>query len=202
MISYISGKLQYKDNGFLVIDTAGGVGYKVFVSEKTFSMLPELGKDIRIFTYMHIKEDEISLYGFLKDEELNVFNKLISVSGIGPRIGLVFLSTLSPSEIIKSVLSSDTDSLCSVPGVGKKTAQRLVLELKDKFKNEDFLIKEGNSENKDFNTDLKYKSDAVEALISLGYNKSEAIGAVSAVFEQNISTEDLLKKALKKLIRI
>ena len=179
-----------------------GVGYRVFISDKTCSRLPEIGEDIRIFTYMHIKEDEVSLYGFLKDEELNIFNKLISVSGIGPRIGLVFLSVLSPLEIVKSVLSSDTDTLCNVPGVGKKTAQRLILELKDKFKNEDFIIKEDKNESEAFDNDLKYKSDAVDALIALGYNKNEAISAVSKVYEKNISTEELLKAALKKLIRI
>lgn len=202
MISYIKGKLQYLSDSFVIIDN-GGIGYKIFVSPKLMSNIGKIGDNVTVFTYMSIKDDGISLYGFENFEELEIFNKLITVSGIGPKGALGIISNLTPADFIMAVISDDVAAVSKAPGVGKKTAQRIILELKDKFKTEDFIEEKIFGEGKGLSSVVadNSKIEAIEALTSLGYGRSEAAKAVSAVFEEGKTTEDILKLALKKLAR-
>ena len=202
MISYIKGKLQYLSDSFVIIDN-GGIGYKIFVSPKLMSNIGKIGDNVTVFTYMSVKDDGISLYGFENFEELEIFNKLITVSGIGPKGALGIISNLTPADFIMAVISDDVAAVSKAPGVGKKTAQRIILELKDKFKTEDFIEEKIFGEGKGLSSVVtdNSKIEAIEALTSLGYGRSEAAKAVSAVFEEGGTTEEMLKLALKKLAR-
>ncbi len=197
MIFYIKGILEYISEDFLIVE-ANGIGYKLFVSSRTISNMPEIGNEVKIFTYMSIREEIISLFGFYSKDELDMFNRLIMVSGVGPKAALAFLAQLSVEEIAMAIMSGDSLTLSKTPGVGKKTAQRVILELKDKFKSEDFI----ESKNGIADSILNYsqpKFDAISALTSLGYSASDATKAVSQIYDENLSTEQLLKLALKKL---
>lgn len=199
MISYIKGNVVYKDDNFIIVET-GGIGYKIFVSPTTMAGISEIDeeKQIKIYTFMNVKEDSISLFGFETMSELDMFNKLITVSGVGPKAALSILNYLKPSEIVMAVLSSDDSVLSKAQGIGKKTAQRIILELKDKFKNSDLTI-DDKGEKIDANTKNESKTEAIQALTSLGYTLTEAIRAVSAVYEDKLSTQQILKLSLKKL---
>lgn len=202
MISYIKGKLEYLSDSFVIIDN-GGIGYKIFVSPKLMSNIGKIGDNVTVFTYMSVKDDGISLYGFENFEELEIFNKLITVSGIGPKGALGIISNLTPADFVMAVISDDVAAVSKAPGIGKKTAQRIILELKDKFKTEDFIEEKIFGESKGLSSVVadNSKIEAIEALTSLGYGRSEAAKAVSAVFEEGKTTEDILKLALKKLAR-
>ena len=133
MIAYLNGILELKFNGFVVIDVAG-VGYKVFMSEASISELGEIGDKVKVYTHYHVREDDISLYGFLTIEELNMFELLISVSGVGAKSALNTLANIEASSFALAVVSNDTSKLTKIPGIGAKTAARIILELKDKLK--------------------------------------------------------------------
>lgn len=201
MISYIKGTLEYIDETWIVIETAG-IGYRVFVSPKTISSLPPIQNNIKIYTYMNVKDDGINLYGFLKQEDLELFNKLLLVSGIGPKGALNILGSMSSGEIILSIVSEDIKALSKAPGVGKKTAQRLIIELKDKFKNSDFLNSLDENTETEFDSSLKNeKSEALEALLALGYSRTEAVTALKGISFEGMDTGAILKTALKKIIK-
>lgn len=201
MIAYIKGTLAQKGESFLVVE-AGGIGYYIHASTMTISGLPETGQEVKLHTYMNVKEDGISLFGFSSLEELTLFHKLITVNGVGPKGALSFLAVLKPTDIMIAILSGDTATLCKAPGIGKKTAQRMILELKDKLNMEDsaFFGQEEESNSLQMGT-LDPKWEAAEALAALGYSKSEAIKAVKAAYEEGMDTEELLKLALKKMVR-
>lgn len=202
MISYLSGILTGKAEQHLILET-GGVGYFISVSPILLASLPPIGEKIKIFTHMSVKEDGISLFGFRTMEELDLFHQLITVSGVGPKAGLGFLATMTPEEIIVAILSGDAATLSKTPGVGAKTAQRVILELKDKVKTEQIFLQEleaSTMKNGSKNLENSAKFEAIEALTSLGYSRSEAAKAVSMVYKEKISTEELLKQALKKMI--
>lgn len=204
MISYVKGKLEYIGDDFILVE-ANGIGYQIFVSSKTVAALPQIHSMLQIFTYMNVREDGISLFGFSTMEELSVFHRLILVSGIGPKGALGFLAALEPQEIVMAVLSEDIKTLMKAPGVGKKTAQRMVLDLKDKFRTEEFLPAFMDEDTKGFFQEEKGETGeakhlAIEALAALGYSRSEAAQAVSKVYQDGIETEQLLKLALKKMI--
>ena len=199
MIFYIKGILEYIGENFLIVE-CGGIGYKLFVSSKTISNMPNIGDEVKIFTHMSVKDEVVSLFGFYMKEELDMFNKLITVSGVGPKAALAFLMQLSVEEIAVAIMSEDILTLSKTPGIGKKTAQRVILELKDKFKTEDFILQK--IDNDSIVNYSQSKFEAVEALTSLGYSRSEALKAVSQVYSENLSTEALLKLALKKLSHI
>ena len=191
MISYIKGTLVHRGNGVVVVETSG-LGYEIFVSAATLSVLPEVGETVKIHTHMNVKEDGISLYGFSTAEELELFHRLISVTGVGPKGALGFLSQLKPQEIILAILSDDVKTLSKAPGVGRKTAQRVILELKDKFQIEaEELMPTGSN---------GAKFEAMDALAALGYSRSEAAKAVNGVAAEGMTTEDILKAALKKMV--
>ena len=140
MIAFISGILDMKLSNFVVIDVAG-IGYKIFMSEAAIDKLAEVGEKVKIYTHHHVREDDISLYGFLTLEELNMFELLISVSGVGAKSALSILANIEPSAFALAVITNDTSKLVRIPGVGAKSAARIVLELKDKLKNQDIVDK-------------------------------------------------------------
>ncbi len=201
MISYIKGILDYVSENYIIVE-AGGIGYRIFVSSSVLSRLPQTGKEVKVYTFMSVKEDGISLFGFNSNEELDIFNKLLTVGGVGPKGALAIVSALKPKDIITAIVTGDVNAVSKAPGVGKKTAQRIILELKDKFKTEDiFADKEDYTEDiitSSVSNDPKYET--IEALMSLGYMRAEAVKAVSAVYEKGMEAEELLKKALKKMI--
>lgn len=197
MIAYLNGILELKFNGYIIIDVMG-VGYKVFMSETSINKLGEIGDKVRVYTHYHVREDEISLYGFLNIEELNMFELLISVSGVGAKSALNTLAYIEPSTFALAVVSNDTSKLVKIPGIGAKTAARIVLELKDKLKNQDIVKNkvdkiESNIENKE------NIEEAVTALQVLGYNRKEIEKTFEKIEDTNISLEELIKKGLKYL---
>ena len=197
MIAYLNGILELKFNGYIIIDVMG-VGYKVFMSETSINKLGEIGDKVRVYTHYHVREDEISLYGFLNIEELNMFELLISVSGVGAKSALNTLAYIEPSTFALAVVSNDTSKLVQIPGIGAKTAARIVLELKDKLKNQDIVKNkvdkiESNIENKE------NIEEAITALQVLGYNRKEIEKTFEKIEDTNISLEELIKKGLKYL---
>jgi len=197
MISYIKGTLAHRGESYIILEN-GGIGYQIFVSAGFLSRMPEAGKEIKIFTYMSVKEDGISLFGFISKEEQEMFLKLLTVGGVGPKGALGFLSQLTPQEIVMAILSADAKTLSKAPGVGKKTAQRVILELKDKCTTEDAIAVPMEMVDGDAVGGAKF--EAIEALTALGYSRSEAAKAVGMVAAEGMTTEDILKAALKKMI--
>ena len=194
MYAYIKGSLEEKLKDSIVVET-GGIGYKIYVSEQTMDKLGELGEKVKIYTHYHVREDSISLYGFLSNEELKMFELLIQVSGIGAKTAIVMLSNISPSEFAIAVISNDIKTLTKIPGVGSKSAQRIVLELKDKLKTEESISSEGMPQ-EEIAIGTDNLSEAVAALQVLGYPQREATKAVASVNAQGLSVEDVIKKAL------
>lgn len=195
MITYIVGELTYIDNNTIILE-ACGVGYEITVSESVIPSLPGIGSSIKIYTYQNVKEDALDLYGFLTMDDLKIFKQLITVNGIGPKGALSILSVISPDELRLAVISDDVKKIQSAPGIGSKTAQKLIIELKDKLKIEDVVY--DLHDEKDIVKSVR--DEAVSALISLGYSNSESVSAVSAlVITENMTSEDILKQALKKL---
>ena len=158
LISYIKGIITYKTNTFVVVE-CNGIGYKIFVSSATLSQLNET-ETVMIYTFMNVKEDDISLFGFLTQQEQTIFHQLLSVSGIGPKGALAFLSEMTPEDIIIAILSEDIKTLSKTPGIGKKTAQRLILELKDKVKPQEVIQQTPQK-------DTNEKWEAVEAITTI-----------------------------------
>ncbi len=195
MITYIVGELTYIDNNTIILE-ACGVGYEITVPESVIPSLPGIESSIKIYTYQNVKEDALDLYGFLTMDDLKIFKQLITVNGIGPKGALSILSVISPDELRLAVISDDVKKIQSAPGIGSKTAQKLIIELKDKLKIEDVVY--DLHDEKDIVKSVR--DEAVSALISLGYSNSESVSAVSTlVITENMTSEDILKQALKKL---
>lgn len=191
MISYVSGIVEYVDTEKVVVDNHG-IGISVFMTNDDLSVIGE-GEEVKLHTYFNVKEDAMQLYGFLNRENLEMFKLLLTVNKVGPKIALGILSTC-PGDMLKmSIVSGDSKTIASSPGVGAKTAERIVLELKDKIEIdgvEDFVPENGSA-------DSSLSNDVVDALVELGYSKSEAISAVKRIDEtEDMSVEDILKKAL------
>ena len=202
MISYIRGELVALEEDKVIVDV-GGVGYGIFMSGQAMGQLPPVGSKVKIHTYLNVKEDAMQLYGFLNRDALSVFKLLIGVSGIGPKAGLNILSCLSPDELRFAVLAGDVKTISSAPGIGKKTAEKLILELKDKMSIEDVLEQaaHGSEQSKEIEaTDTGMQAEAVQALTALGYGSAESLRAVKKVSVDCASVEDLLREALKNLL--
>lgn len=194
MFHYIKGTFEDSGKDYIIIDN-NGIGYKIYTSSSTISRLGSPGREVQVFTYFHVREDTMALYGFLSKEELNMFELLISVSGVGPKAGLVVLSAFTPAKLTLSILGGDVKSLTSVSGIGSKTANRIVLELKDKI-----------DEDEAINFDVEpaaggAQKEAVNALISLGYSTNEASNSVGRVDPGIKGTENIIKAALKNLMK-
>lgn len=202
MISYIRGELADVREDQVVIDV-GGVGYGIFMSGSDIARLPSTGQEVKINTYLHVKEDVMQLFGFLTRDGLEVFRLIIGVSGIGPKGGLSILSKLTADDLRFAVLSGDAKAISSAPGIGKKTAEKVIIELKDKLDLEEML------EPKDISPSAEpiggglageIQTEAVQALVALGYGSTESLRAVKKVdLEQAKTVEDVLKQALKNL---
>lgn len=202
MISFIRGELAVVEEDKVVVDV-GGVGYGIFMSGQALSLLPQPGNEVKIYTYLNVKEDALQLFGFLTREDLEVFRLLIGVSGIGPKGGLNILSCLSPDELRFAVLSGDAKAISAAPGIGKKTAEKLILELKDKMKIEDVLEHAAHGDEnpriESASTDSGMQAEAVQALVALGYGSAESMRAVKKTSPECGTVEDILKEALKYL---
>lgn len=197
MIDYVSGSLATKKPTEAVIDV-GGIGYRVLIPTSTFERLPEVGEDAMLLTYHHVREDAITLFGFLSTEERRVFEMMLAVSGIGPKLALAALSALRPSEIRQRVLEGDAAMLTRIPGVGKKTAERLIIELRDRFEKDG--LEEGESTGSSSTPDGNFRADAMAALESLGLSRSAAEKAVIGVLRKDPSirnAEEIIRLALR-----
>ena len=198
MISYLKGNLEVKSIDYVVIDV-GGIGYKVFMSSNSISRLDETGNSVKIYTYMRVREDDISLYGFCTNEELRMFEQLLGVSGIGAKSALTILANISPSSFALAIISGDINTLKKLPGIGAKSAQRMVLELKDKMKTEEAVqAEEVISVNNNYINNDKTK-DAIEALQVLGYSRSDVEVVLAKIDIRDDSVEEIIKKSLKYL---
>ena len=201
MISFIKGRLEEISLQSIVLE-AGGIGYRVQVSPQTIARLPRLTDEIKIYTYMHVKEDGIALYGFLSGEEIDMFNLLILVSGIGPKVALGVLGVMEPQQVMLAITAEDFALLSKVPGVGKKTAQRIVLELKDRIQGRDGLdISGADLSSRGVSMGTNEKQDAIDALLALGYSRSESVKVIMETALPGMSAEQIIKSALRKLAK-
>ena len=201
MYSYIRGILTDVEENLVVIET-GGIGYNIYTTAQTFDYLSSIGEELKLYTYLNVREDAMLLYGFLTKDDLRVFKLLLGVSGIGPKGALAILGVMSTDDLRFAVLADDAKAIAKAPGIGAKTAQRLILELKDKLSLEEaFEQKLSNEAMKKAPNMLNgIKNDAVQALVALGYSSSDALKTVNAVeITEDSDVEDVLKAALKNM---
>lgn len=201
MYAYIKGELAEKNIDHIVVE-AGGIGYLIYVPAQSIDYLPDEGDQIKVYTYLYIREDAMVLYGFLTKDDLEIFKMLITVSGIGPKGGLGILSTLSADDLRFAILSEDSKTISKAPGIGAKTAQRVIIDLKDKMSLEEAFEKklENNADGVQKTLNSSTKNDAVMALSALGYSSAESLKAVSKVdITDDMDVEDVLKLALKNM---
>ena len=196
MISYLKGKLEAKNIDSVIIEV-GGIGYKVFMSRNSIDNLGDSGKDVKVFTYMRVREDDVSLYGFLSNEELKMFEQLLGVSGVGAKSAINILSNISPSSFALAIISGDISKLKSLPGIGAKSAQRMILELKDKMKTVDAI--ETETIPSTFVPANDKTKDAIEALQVLGYARRDIDVALARINTEELAVEEIIKQGLKQL---
>lgn len=197
MISYIKGILVEKNPAYAIVETAGGIGFYINISLATFSALPQEKEEVCLLTYFIVKEDAQILYGFKEEEERELFKLLISVNGIGPNTGRLILSSMSVGEVLNAIATENVKAIQSIKGIGAKTAQRLIVELKDKTKKTDWAVQTKISTAYNNN-----KYDALTALIALGFPKAGADSVLDKVIKAegiDLSVEELIKKSLKLL---
>ena len=197
MLAYIKGTLEMKSKNFLVIEV-GGLGYKVFMSENSINTIGEIGDTIKVHTYYRVREDDISIFGFKTLEELRMFELLLSVSGVGAKSALVMLSCIEPSEFAIAVISNDVKLLTQIPGIGTKSAQRIILELKDKLKTERAeLTEDKTTSNKTSSITVNNNvQEAISGLMVLGYSRRDIEKAFEHLAVETLTVEDLIKKGL------
>ncbi len=200
MFAYIKGSIEEKSSGYVVIE-ASGVGYKIFMPEPEIEGLGEIGEIVKIHTYYWVREDNISLYGFSTKEELRMFEILITTSGIGAKSGITILSNIDASSFALAVINEDTHKLTKLPGIGAKTAARIILELKDKLKKQELETK-GNEQKAELErviSDNENIDEAISALQVLGYSKREIEKAFEKTSLEGLSVEDMIRKGLSLL---
>jgi len=200
MITYLKGNLTYVSESMIIVEVAG-VGYELRVTSSVMNDLPAINDNIKVYTFMSVKEDGVSLFGFNSFEELDIFKMLIKVSGIGPKGAIAILSFMTLDELRFAILSDDAKAIAKTPGVGAKTAGKLILELKDKMKLQDSFDTDTNDyESKTEVMDKGVRNDAIQALIALGYSSSDSYKAVRAVkITEDMDVEIVLKMALKNI---
>ena len=196
MISYIKGKLETKNIDNVVIEV-GGIGYKIFMSVNSMDRLGETGTEVKVYTYMRVREDDVSLYGFCTNEELKMFEQLLGVSGVGAKLALSILANISPSSFALAIITGDLNTLKCLPGIGAKSAQRMILELKDKMKTQETIETEAIPVQSTEKSDKA--KDAIEALQVLGYSRRDIELAISKINTVDLSVEDIIKQGLKYL---
>ncbi len=195
MFSYIKGKLEVKTTGYVVIDI-NGLGYKIFMSDTAINKIGDIGEVVKVHTYVKVREDDISIYGFNTNEELRMFELLLSVSGIGAKSAITILSNISPSSFALAVITNNVGEIKKLPGIGPKTAQRIILELKDKLKTEESIESDNTVELKNAITEDNKVQEAISALQVLGYSQREIETAMKNVDKDNLSVEDIIRKGL------
>lgn len=195
MYYYIKGTLVQKGDNYLVVD-ANGVGYMIYTSLTSLADVGETGRNVTMYTYLHVREDVMDLYGFATVEEKNMFMHLISVSGVGPKAALAILSVTTPAKFAVAVVTNDVKTITKASGVGPKMAQRVILELKDKLKTEELEI-DADEDTGEIPSDNK--NEAISALIVLGYSPSDAQKAVKGI-DGTLNVEEIIKKALSSLM--
>jgi Holliday junction DNA helicase RuvA len=201
MIGYLKGELAEIKESYVVLEV-GNIGYEVYLPTSAIMELPSKGSTIKLYTYLHVREDAIGLFGFLTKDDLEMFKLLITVNGIGPKGALGILSAISADEIRFAVLAEDVKTIAKAPGIGNKTASKLILELKDKFKLEDaFEQRILNKEEKQSGSGIFGKrEEAIQALTVLGYSGSEALKIVNQIdINETMTSEEILKLCLKKM---
>ena len=203
MISYVKGIIADFEKDKVIVEN-NGIGYGIYMPQRSLGLLPSVGSEVKIYTYMNVREDAMQLFGFLSKDELSMYKLVITVSGIGPKGGLSILSTLSADDLRFAVLSSDSKAISKAPGIGKKTAEKLIIELKDKLDMDDLLTHAGTASESGVSMDVSsvntsVQAEAAEALVALGYGSTESYKAVKAVNMENPTVEALLKEALKKM---
>ena len=203
MLAYIKGEIASKNIGYIVIDV-GGLGYKVFMSDIDMEKIGVVGDNVKVHTYYRVLEDDISIFGFSTPEELRLFELLISVSGVGAKTALTMLNKIEPSVFALAIISEDINTLKSIPGVGPKSAQRIVLELKDKLKKEQTIseLSKSNERIKVVNLEIDDGKtvDAISALQVLGYNKQDIEKAITKIENrEDLSLEEIIKQGLSLL---
>lgn len=200
MISYIRGELAAIEEEKVIVDV-NGVGYGIFMPAQSMGKLPPVGNEIKLHTYLNVREDAMQLFGFLTQDDLKVFKLVIGVSGIGPKGGLSVLSQLTPDDLRFAVLSNDVKAISATPGIGKKTAEKLIIELKDKLSMDDVLehaYEQGEETVSGTGSYTNVQTEAVQALAALGYGNTEALKAVKKVeITEDSDVEEVLKQALK-----
>ena len=207
MITYIKGELAEVNEECIVIEV-NGIGYEVKVPLSALDELPRIGSIIKIFTYLHVREDAMALFGFLSSDDLTMFKLLITVNGIGPKGALGILSSITPDDLRFAVLSEDVKTIAKTPGIGNKTASKLILELKDKLKLEDAfeqkLINQEEGQKQVPNSGshiIDIRKEAIQALVVLGYSNTDAAKVVRKIdITEDMTSEDILKKSLKNLV--
>lgn len=202
MIAYVNGIVEDIAEDNVVLDV-GGIGYNVRISADTAARLPGVGEQVKLYTYTSVKEDAFLLYGFLSRNDLAMFKQCITVNGIGPKGALAILSVMDADSLRFAIMSGDTKAISKAPGIGARTAQRLILELKDKITIDDTLINKeiaATAGRTAVNIDSIQKKEAVEALVSLGYGQAESLKAVNAIEGiEDMDSGAILKAALKKM---
>lgn len=189
MISFLEGGVEFKGERFCVIST-GGIGYKVFITQETLRKIPEKGDKIKLWTHQYVRENSLELYGFLHFAELELFEALINISGIGPKGGLGVLNVAPVDTLKKAIAAGDISYLTRVSGIGRKTAEKILLELKDKMARGGVGVEA---------PELKEEADVLEALVALGYSQREARDALGAISQDIVGVEKRVNEALKKL---
>lgn len=198
MLAYIKGTLEIKMTDYVVIDV-GGLGYKVYMYAIGMEKLGNIGDKVKVYTYYRVREDDISIFGFNTNEELRMFELILSVSGVGAKTALTIIAVTEPSEFAIAVISDDVSYLTKIPGIGAKSAQRIILELKDKMKKENSITKTKNLKLKEAVVDSSKVDEAISALQVLGYNKKEIEKVFMKLDKKDLSTEDLIRKGLGML---
>ncbi len=201
MIGYLKGELVEIKESYVVIEV-GNIGYEVYLSSSSILELPSRGSSIKLYTYLHVREDAIGLFGFLTRDDLEMFKLLITVNGIGPKGALGILSSISADEIRFAVLAEDAKTIAKAPGIGNKTAGKLILELKDKFKLETAFEQRlvNQSEKREASGNFGLREEAIQALTVLGYSAADALKIVNQVeVTEGMTSEELLKQCLKKM---
>ena len=203
MLAYIKGNLEIKNNDYIVIDV-GGLGYKINMSKRAIEKVGNIGEKIKVYTYYRVREDDISIFGFNTNEELRMFELLLSVSGIGAKVALIILSSIELAEFALAVITEDVTKIVKIPGIGKKSAQRIILELKDKLKEQQLAeseLEENEQKQENINKNeqeekIQAIEEATSALQILGYGKKEIGKAFEKLANKNVSVEELIKKGL------
>lgn len=193
MIAFVNGVLRYKFDGLAIVE-CGGIGYEVFLTNSAYCNLPDVDEQVRLHTWMLVREDEMSLFGFESMEEKSLFLNLISVSGVGAKTALQILSGVKQKDLVNAICGEDTNLIAKIKGIGKKTAERIVLELKDKLNPYDYVLPIFEAQNQ---TDPGAIEDAILVLTSLGINKQKASMLARKVASGNDTAEQIVAKALK-----